>query len=302
MKRVFAISDSVATPLGLSTAETFTSILEGRVGLKQTSHDYLPTQTYTSTFSAAQWQSIAETAKAYDIECRFEQLLLKPIVDVISQSGINPADAGVVLVVATTKGSIDQLGKVPTSQLLLHNSASNVAKAIGCTNPPVVISNACISGLSAIIAAKRLLQSGFYHTAIVAGADMLSQFIISGFDSLKAMSPEVCRPFDKDRQGINLGEGSAAIVLQTEEKATSSDIELLGGSVTNDANHVSAPSRTGQELALAIRQAMEESGIAASDINFVSAHGTATIYNDEMESKALNLAGVADRPTHSPAP
>jgi len=299
MKRVFAISNSIVSPLGLTATETFAAIRDGRVGLRQTNLDYLPSQTYTSTFTPNQWDEIAATAAEHGIVCRFEQLLLKPIVDAINQSGINPSDAGVVLVIATTKGNIDQLEKVPATQLLLHRSASNVAKAVGCINPPIVISNACISGLSAIIAAKRLLQSGFYHTAIVAGADMLGKFIISGFDSLKALSPEPCRPFDKNREGINLGEGSAAMVLQSTDQADASWIELLGGSVTNDANHVSAPSRTGQELALAINQALSESNLSAQDIDFVSAHGTATIYNDEMEAKALNLANISHLPTHS---
>jgi 3-oxoacyl-[acyl-carrier-protein] synthase I len=113
------------------------------------------------------------------------------------------------------------------------------------------------------------------------------------------MSPGPCRPFDKNRQGINLGEGSAAIILQTEANSASNGIELLGGCVTNDANHVSAPSRTGQELAYAILQSLSESKMGAEELNFVSAHGTATSYNDEMEAKALNLAGIAHLPTHS---
>lgn len=299
MKHVYAIFGSIVSPIGLTAEDTFASAMEGRTGLKKTDLDYLSDQMYCSTFSPEQWAEIAEPSAKYGIEYPFEQLLIKPILDVIEKSGINPSDAGVVLVIATTKGNIDMLGVHPDSQLLLHHSANKVAKAIGCVNPPVVISNACISGLSAIIHARRLLQSGYYNTAIVAGADVLGKFIISGFQSLMAMSPEPCRPFDKNRQGINLGEGSAAMILQTEVSSESNGIELLGGCITNDANHVSAPSRTGQELAYAILQSLSESKLGAEDLQFVSAHGTATSYNDEMEAKALNLAGIAHLPTHS---
>lgn len=299
MKKVYAVANSITSPLGLSARATFNSIIEGKSGLSKTTLEYLPDQTFLSAFSTAQWSEIEVTTSRYELQSQFEKLLIKPILDVIKETDLDVSDKGVVLVIATTKGDINQIKGKPIDRLLLSYSANNVSKAIGCVNTPLVISNACISGLSAIITAHRLLKAGAYHTAIVAGADILGEFIISGFNALKALSPEPCRPFDKNRQGINLGEGSAAMVLKLKDYNESSDIEILGGSVTNDANHVSAPSRTGEELAEAITRALTEAKIDIQNLQFVSAHGTATTYNDEMEAKALNLSGVAHLPTHS---
>jgi 3-oxoacyl-[acyl-carrier-protein] synthase-1 len=143
-----------------------------------------------------------------------------------------------------------------------------------------------------------VLQSGLYENAVVAGADLISRFVLSGFQSFQAISPEPCRPFDADRNGITLGEGAAALILSS-NKQHSSEIRVCGGSVSNDANHISGPSRTGEELFQAIRNALKASGITAKDIDFISAHGTATLYNDEMEAKAINLAGMQDVPVNS---
>jgi 3-oxoacyl-[acyl-carrier-protein] synthase-1 len=299
MNKVFAIANSIVSPLGLSASETFKAVSEGISGLCPTNHDYLTNQTYNSVFSQEQWAKISAKTQNYNLSSRFEQLLTSSIIDVITETGINPADDGTILVVATTKGNIDQLSTKPLSELYLHRTAKSVATAMRFVNTPIVISNACISGLSAIITAHRLLKSGQYHTAVVAGADVLGQFIISGFNALNALSTEPCRPFDLNRTGINLGEGSAAIVLKVKERAENSDVEILGGSITNDANHVSAPSRTGEELAKAISNALEEARLTIDNLQFVSAHGTATSYNDEMEAKALKLAGLSHLKTHS---
>ena len=134
--------------------------------------------------------------------------------------------------------------------------------------------------------------------AIITGADVLSQFIVSGFQSLHAIGTNTCKPFDKNRDGINLGECAATIILTT-EKILSKNILVNGSASTNDANHISGPSRTGLELAYAVNSAMKESNISASDLSFISAHGTATLYNDEMEAKAFNHAGLAEIPLHS---
>jgi len=144
----------------------------------------------------------------------------------------------------------------------------------------------------------RLIQSGQYDHALIAGADVISKFVLSGFQSFHAISDEPCKPFDADRNGINLGEGAATIVLSS-KKENSKGMKLTGGSVSNDANHISGPSRTGEELYEAIEKAMKNAGLASTDIDFISAHGTATIYNDEMEAKAITLANMQTVPVNS---
>jgi 3-oxoacyl-[acyl-carrier-protein] synthase-1 len=173
-----------------------------------------------------------------------------------------------------------------------------VAEHFGFTNKPVVVSNACISGLLAILTGMRLIRSGQYENAVVAGADVISKFVLSGFQSFQAISATLCKPFDAARDGINLGEGAGTVIL-TSNKEHSSGIKVKGGSVSNDANHISGPSRTGEELYLAVARAMEDANLSAKEINFISAHGTATIYNDEMEAKAITLAGMQSAPLNS---
>ena len=160
-----------------------------------------------------------------------------------------------------------------------------------------VISNACISGVSALVVAKRWIESGKYKKVIVAGGDILSHFITSGFLSFRSIGSERCRPYDARRDGLNLGEACGAILLSSEGNDT--DIILSGGAISNDANHISGPSRTGDGLYFAIRQAMEEAAVLAEDVSFMNTHGTATVYNDEMESKAIHLAGLETVPVHS---
>ena len=178
--------------------------------------------------------------------------------------------------------------------------AERIGDFFGATNQVEVISNACISGVSALIVAKRWIESGRYKRVIVAGGDILSHFITSGFLSFRSVSAHPCRPYDIQRDGLSLGEACGAVLLETQENAN--HIILSGGAISNDANHISGPSRTGDGLALAINQAMEEAGALPEDISFINAHGTATVYNDEMESKAIHLAGLATVPVNSLKP
>ncbi|MEP6610803.1 MAG: beta-ketoacyl synthase N-terminal-like domain-containing protein, partial [Mucilaginibacter sp.] len=207
------------------------------------------------------------------------------------------------LIISSTKGNINLLETEENNPALqqrvaMPTSAKMVAEHFGFQNQPIIISNACISGVMAIITGMRLLNAGQYENAVIAGADVISKFIVSGFQSFQALSPAVCRPFDKSRDGLNLGEGAATVILSTQKKFEGS-IKVKGGSVSNDANHISGPSRTGAELAHAAKQAMSDAGLATGDIDFISAHGTATVYNDEMEANALALAGLQSVPLNS---
>ncbi|MGN6637769.1 MAG: beta-ketoacyl-[acyl-carrier-protein] synthase family protein, partial [Mucilaginibacter sp.] len=116
--------------------------------------------------------------------------------------------------------------------------------------------------------------------------------------SFQALSAQVCKPFDKSRDGLNLGEGAATLVLSTNQKYKG-HIKALGGGISNDANHISGPSRTGKELSFAIEQAIKDAAISKADIGFISAHGTATVYNDEMEANAIALSGLQVIPLNS---
>ena len=174
-----------------------------------------------------------------------------------------------------------------------------VRNFFGFSQNPVIISNACISGVAAILTGARYIRSGSFSHVIVAGGDILSEFVISGFQSFQSLSPEPCRPYDISRNGLSLGEGSGAMVLTDLRPQDQPVVKVLEGSVTNDANHISGPSRTGEELGLAMQTAMERSGLRPADVDLISAHGTATPFNDEMESRAITIAGLSHVPVNS---
>jgi 3-oxoacyl-[acyl-carrier-protein] synthase-1 len=186
-----------------------------------------------------------------------------------------------------------------SDRISLNTSARFILEHFKNPNPPYVVSNACISGLTALLTAKRLIQAGHYKHAVVAGADVISKFILSGFQSFQAISEKPCRPFDAKRNGITLGEAAGTIVLSCEKERSSTNIRFVSGAVSNDANHISGPSRTGQELCTAVKKSLKDARLSAADLGFICAHGTATLYNDEMEAKAFALASLESVPVNS---
>lgn len=296
---VYVVADNVFSPIGKTTAENFVNLREGISGVKQ-QHDpgVSPLPFFASLFDKN--ETFISDAHPYT---KFEQLLIASVTDAIKLGAIDPADKKMVLILSSTKGNIslleDEKGNPELAErVALSTSAKLIVGHFGFVNTPVVISNACISGVVAILTGMRLLRAGLYETAVVTGADVISRFIVSGFESFKALSPELCKPFDKDHIGLNLGEGAATIILSTNKKY-SENIKVKGGAVSNDANHISGPSRTGKELADAINKAIADAAITGDEIDFISAHGTATVYNDEMEASAVNLSGLQAKPLNS---
>ena len=148
---------------------------------------------------------------------------------------------------------------------------------------------ACSSSANAIMYGAKLIQNGFAKRAIVGGADTLAKFTINGFNALRILSDETCRPFDKDRKGLNLGEGAAYLVLEKEEDAAGKKIYAIvaGYGNANDAFHPSSLSAEGAGPVAAMQQALKKANINAGEIGFINAHGTATENNDEVESAAM---------------
>jgi 3-oxoacyl-[acyl-carrier-protein] synthase-1 len=296
---VFVVADNVLSPLGKTTAENFDNLKQNRSGVKQHSNLAIsPKSFYASLFD--QDESFVGVTHTYT---KFEQLLIASIGDALQKSGIDAQDEKNILIISSTKGNISLLETESDNaelqkRIALSTSAKLIANYFGFSNQPIIISNACISGVLGIITGMRLLRAGQYENAVVAGADVISKFVMSGFESFQALSGQVCKPFDKSRDGLNLGEGAGTIILSTNKKYAQ-NIKVMGGGVSNDANHISGPSRTGEELGFAIDGSLKDSGISASEIDFISAHGTATVYNDEMEANAITLSGLQTVPLNS---
>lgn len=291
-RRTWIVADSIVSPLGYTTRANVDHILQGHSGITNISDETLSAVPfYTSRISGIEDNEYAT---------RLEEITFIAVDDVVRETGIDASRS--VFILSTTKGNISFLerGQPDHSRIHLPALAKFVADRFGFKRS-LVVSNACISGVMALLVARRIIDSGEVDHVVVAGVDVLSKFVVSGFQSLQAMSPEACRPFDASRKGINIGEAAAAMIVtaKPDELRSTVPIRIAGGGLSNDANHISGPSRTGAELAFAIGQALSEANVQRSSIDFISAHGTATVYNDEMEAKAFALAGLTDRPTHS---
>jgi len=300
MAGVFIVSDNILSPIGLTTAENFEGLKQGVSGVKLHHDTALADEPFYASLFEKNSVFIEDQNHPYT---KFEQLLIASITDALKHGSIRTSDTRTLLIISSTKGNISLLeteANTPALQkrIAMATSAKLVADHFGFVNTPLVVSNACISGIMGIITGARLIRSGQYENVIVAGADVISKFILSGFQSFQAVSSGPCKPFDVNRDGITLGEGAATVILSAVPNSAD-DIEVRGGAVSNDANHISAPSRTGAELAQAISKTLDEAGLWASAIDFISAHGTATVYNDEMEAKALNLAQLQNVPVNS---
>jgi 3-oxoacyl-[acyl-carrier-protein] synthase-1 len=291
-RETWIVADSIVSPLGYTSSTNFENIFAGKTGINLVDDESLS----STPFFASRLKKTGTTGDM----TMLESVTAQAIADVLEKSAV-PADRS-LFILSTTKGNIAFLeeGKPNHPRIHLPALAQFLGERFGFKRS-LVVSNACISGVMAMLVARRIIASGEVDHAVVAGVDVLSKFVVSGFQTLHAMSPEPCRPFDTARKGINLGEAAAAVVLSSDPSALGAarGIRVAGGGLSNDANHISGPSRTGAELAFAIRQALEEANILHSDVDFISAHGTGTIYNDEMEAKAFALAGIADRPIHS---
>lgn len=300
MARVIqCIADNVVSPLGRTSMENYVNVKAGCSGLAR----YEEMGMICSPFMLSRMDRylMDELCIGLDIPedkyTFFEKMLLSSSIQAIRKSGIDPSSDRVLFIISTTKGNVSLLDRdvngFPQERVLLGKSASIVSRYFGNPNTPVVVCNACISGVCAQIEAMRALRSGRYDYAVVIGADEQSPFIISGFLSFKALTDTPCRPFDKGRTGLNLGECAATVVLKAVDGAAEGWI-LDGGAIRNDANHISGPSRTGEGSYLALMEVLN--GCGREGLAFLNVHGTATAYNDEMESIAIYRAGLIDVP------
>ncbi len=313
MKPVYIINDNIITSLGFTTAENILSLDKGMIGIRTTDNpDLYPTPVQLSCadnnllqMKFAEVLEIYQKSTSVNSYTRLEKFFILSIHDVLKSRMVNPGNNRTLLVISTTKGNIDLLENRNKSvfnhkRLYLWELGRIIQHFFGFANVPIIISNACISGVVAVMTATRFLKSGAYDHAVVTGGDIASEFVISGFQSFQAISPNPCKPFDLNRTGLSLGEGCGTMVLSVNpEMSGPSPVCVAGAATSNDANHISGPSRTGEELSWAISQAMKQAGVNPDEVSYISAHGTATPFNDEMESKAIEFSGLSHIPVNS---
>jgi 3-oxoacyl-(acyl-carrier-protein) synthase len=299
---IIKVADNIISPLGFTAQDNYNAVKGGNSMIKK----YFDKWSIPEPFCASLFDR-----EVVDEECEknnivgnnytfFEKISILSALKAINKSKINPKSERVLFVLSTTKGNVSLLGSKNfyKDRVLLGGTAKVISNFFGNPNDPIVVSNACISGVCAQITAMRYLYSGEYDYVIVVGADEQSPFIISGFQSFKALAYDNCKPFDKDRVGLNLGEAAATIIYthKKESDLVSGDWVMCSGAIRNDANHISGPSRTGEGCYRSLNKVVES--VDKKEIAFINAHGTATLYNDEMESIAIDRAGLTEVPVN----
>ena len=298
-KEVYITQTNCITPLGLDSFSNYNAVLEGQSGIQLHKSNLMQEPFYASIISNevidVAFSKISESKEFTKLEKMFI-LALEPMV---SKEDITSKTA---FILSTTKGNIEALANTDNTieDAQLGTLAKKVSSFFGFKTEPIVVSNACVSGVLAVAVAKRMMQTGLYDDAYVVAGDAISEFVLSGFNSFQAMSSEPCKPYDKDRAGVTLGEATAAVyITSNQNKVNKESFKVIGDGAVNDANHISGPSRTGEGLFRSINSALKEANLEANKIDYISAHGTATMYNDEMEAIAFNRMELQNVPVNS---
>src|SRR5436190_3962264 len=304
--RVAVVASGIVSPLGLGLDETLAALREGRDCVSPVTR--FPVD-HSRCKSAGQVAD-ARLAGAEKLHPRPERLhriarlMLLALGDALAQApGFHPE----LTVVGTTSGGMtfgeEYYRRLKGGQASLRQAASLIAnytpqkpvmdaqEAFGVSAPCQVIANACASGTNAIGHAFECIRSGRYQRVLDGGYDALSELVFVGFDSLQASTPERCRPFDRERSGLVLGEGAAILLLENLEAAKGRGAkilaEVIGYGISTDNHHLTQPDPSGSGARQAMEGALQSAGISAGEIDYINAHGTATPFNDAAEGKAI---------------
>lgn len=298
IRKVYITETNCITPIGFDVATNIKNIIGSVSGIQlHQNSDLMKTPFYASIINDEQLNSAFAKITSAENYTRLEKMMILALQPIVEKSSLNERTG---FILSTTKGNITALENPSSDNFQkahLGQLAKNVTNFFGFTTEPIVISNACVSGILAVSVAKRLIQSEMFDNIYIVAGDEVSEFVLSGFNSFQAMSDSPCRPYSKNRNGVTLGEATAAVLVSSNKE--DAKIKIIGDGSINDANHISGPSRTGEGLFRSIESALAEAKINANQIDYISAHGTATSFNDEMEAIAFNRLGLENVPVNS---
>lgn len=303
MPKVFLSHNSIFSNLGAKSPDVVEAITQGKTGLNIIRDEKLLPEKFCASLLSEEvvskyFSDLSDPVKY----TKLEQMMLVCLNQIIEASKLE-LNEDVGLIISTTKGNIDVLesnSKFPKERAYLDVLGKTIKRFFGFKNEAIVLSNACVSGILAISIAKRMISQGNFKHVFIVGGDLVAKFILTGFNSFQALSAEPCKPYDTTRNGINLGETATAVLVTSSENNLSNEaVEIIGDSTCNDANHISGPSRTGEGLYRSIKLALKEAKFRAKEIDYISAHGTATLFNDEMEAIAFNRLEMEHIPLNS---
>jgi 3-oxoacyl-[acyl-carrier-protein] synthase II len=284
MSRVWVVGTAAVTALGDDVDALWDALLAGRSGIRPLSR--FPTESYKTRLAAC----------VPKLRSKGTGSLVTVLIDRLCEH-LPPLPPDTLLIASTTKGGVDCLERVaralPTNpdDIPLPALGAALRRRLGLTTPGFTVSAACASGSIALGRGAQIIVSGAATSVLIVAFDAVSEFIFSGFSALQALSQGACMPFDRARSGLTLGEGAAALLLMSPDRARREGRgpigQLLGWAASNDAVHITAPARDSRGLIQAIKAALACAGIEPGDVGALSAHGTGTIYNDLMELNAF---------------
>ncbi len=288
---IYIGAEHILSSLGKTAEDNFNAALAGNSGIKTTRE--------SQAFSNKPLGILVDF-KNIEGYSKVESMCISSALNCLSGINSSTFSDRWLIILSTTKGDIDQLEKGNIDKAKPSYLGERIAENLPINGEMIVISNACISGLLAAITAHDLITVDNYQHALVIGVDAVSKFTTMGFESFYALSENPSSPFDKNRTGLSLGEAASSLVLsKSKEIFKQSPMTFSGGASANDANHISGPSRTGEGLVRAINLAMDIAKVNGDEIDFISAHGTGTKFNDDMESIAFSRCGLSRVPINS---
>jgi 3-oxoacyl-[acyl-carrier-protein] synthase II len=304
--RVAVVAAGVVSPLGFGLAETLDSLRKSRDCVSP-----------ITRFSVAQCRcktagqvpddnllaSRGEAPRSRRLH-RASHMMIQALKEVLAQE---PQFEPELTVIGTTSGgmsygehyyrSLRQAGDLRHSPTWIANYPAqkpviDAQAAFEISSPCQVIANACASGTNAVGHAFECVRSGRYNRVLAGGYDALSEMVFVGFDSLQASTPEKCRPFDRHRTGMVLGEGAALVALENldlaEQRGAPVLAEIIGYGISTDNFHITQPEPSGSGPRQAMERALQSANISAGEVDYINAHGTATLFNDAAEGKAIS--------------
>src|SRR6058998_1004679 len=235
---------------------------------------------------------------------RASHMMIQALTEVVTQE---PHFKPELTVIGTTSGgmshgehyyrSLRQAGDLRHAATWIANYPAqkpviDAQQFFGISSPCQVIANACASGTNAIGHAFECVRLGRYKRVLAGGYDALSEMVFVGFDSLQASTPDKCRPFDSNRTGMVLGEGAALLALENldlaQQRGAPVLAEIIGYGISTDNFHITQPDPSGIGAQQAMERALQSAGISAGEVDYINAHGTATVFNDAAEGKAIS--------------
>ncbi len=302
-KRVAIVAAGIVSPLGFGLTETLRSLRQARdcvTPVTAFSVEKTRCKTAAQIDDGRLWDKPKQSRRDRRLH-RASHMVIAALGELLQQRGEFEPE---IAIVGTTSGGMNFGEKF--YRLLGNGGACSAAlianyppqkqivdamEKFGINTPAQVIANACASGTNAIGHAFASIRSGRYRRVLAGGYDALSELVFVGFDSLQAATPKKCRPFDSNRSGMVLGEGAALLALEDFESARARGHEILGEiigyGISTDNHHLTQPNPDGSGPRRAMEQALVQARLTPDQVGYINAHGTATIFNDAAEGKAI---------------